>query len=487
MIHVRSVQRVCAAICGLVCLAGVALIFGSIESRSVLVLTVVTVLVLTAISLAGLALARDSVWDSVSVFTQKLLSPQKSPLEARGPGLFLVLAGLAAYLTQIVVLFPRNDSFAGQDEEAYLITAGEISSTGSVSVFLRTLYSGEFAEANRHPLYLWLLSATPAFTAGKLLSVILGVWAMAMVIGVCVRRGSGWLCTGVVCLLLGLNSAWGRFSVTIGCEVLLVGLVACLWFQFSERSAHGTADAIDSSPEIDRRKLPTVKIGVLAALFWLAKGTGLLLTVSIALWLVVRRWKRLSGRTDSGQVGSDWKTAARELLLFLVTWAVVASPLLVRNQVLYGSPLYNVNSWLLFSDHYSDPVVLSETSTIGAAAQKYLASHSLLDVLQRELSGLGWEVYILVRSLGPQGLEDARILPGVVIAGLAVLGWIVARGEEKWLLVIWLISSLLMFAWYVPVAAGERFVLPLLLPILLYASDGAVHLAGKVTTVRRGI
>jgi len=488
MTQTRSLQRFSAAICGLACLAGTALILRSIESRSVLVLTVVTALILAAVCLGGLALARASVWESLSAVTRRLLARQEPPLESRGLGIVLVLTGLAAYVIQLAVLFPLNDSFSGQDEEAYLITAGEIAAVGSTRVFLESLYSGEFAEANRHPLYLWLLSGMPSFSHGKFFSVVLGCWAMAMVMGVCVRRGSGWLCTGIVCLLLGLNSAWARFSVTIGCEVLLVGLVACLWFQFAGKPIQGTTDDIDANRSPDRRgPFLMAWFGVLAALFWLAKGTGLLLTASIALWLVIRRRKCVPPDVHSGHTRADWKVMARELLVFLAAWTAVASPLLVRNQVRYGSPLYNVNSWLLFADDYADPVVLSEASTIGAAARAYLANHSLAEILRRELSGLAWEVYILVRSLGPPGLEDARVLPGVVIAGLAVLGWCITRGEEKWLLLIWLIFSLLVFAWYVPVAAGERFVLPLLLPILLCASDGAVHLAGKVHAMRSGI
>jgi len=153
--------------------------------------------------------------------------------------------------------------------------------------------------------------------------------------------------------------------------------------------------------------------------------------------------------------------------------------------VRYGSPFYNVNSWLLFVDEYSDPVAFTESSTIGEAATEYLASHSIGDILKREATGLFWDTYILVRSLGPPHPDDdRRVVPGAMIALLAILGWLVSRGEEKWLLLIWLAICLPLFAWYVPVAAGERFVLPLLVPILCYAAEGPVHLAGKIAGQR---
>jgi len=157
----------------------------------------------------------------------------------------------------------------------------------------------------------------------------------------------------------------------------------------------------------------------------------------------------------------------------------------MRNVVRYGSPFYNVNSWLLFVDEYSDPVAFTESSTIGEAATEYLASHSIGDILKREATGLFWDTYILVRSLGPPHPDDdRRVVPGAMIALLAILGWLVSRGEEKWLLLIWLAICLPLFAWYVPVAAGERFVLPLLVPILCYAAEGPVHLAGKIAGQR---
>ena len=175
-----------------------------------------------------------------------------------------------------------------------------------------------------------------------------------------------------------------------------------------------------------------------------------------------------------------WKFV-RQLAVFIAIWVAVASPLLVRNFVRYGSPFHNVNSWLLFVDQYSNPVALSESQSIGEAATGYLETHSLLDIVKREATGLFWEAFIIVRSLGPPPLDDARVLPGGVIALLAVLGWLVSRDPAKWLLLIWLGLCVPMFAWYVPVAAGERFALPLLVPILCFATEGAIHVAGRIS------
>jgi hypothetical protein len=462
---------------------------------------------------------RETLWNAMSVRVQWLLAPCSGlQVEPKKISLTLIAFGLIGYVVLLGTQFPQNESFVGEDEEAYLITAIEIADSGGAFAFLKSLYSGEFAEANRHPIYLWLLSGSPEFESGKTVSVLIGLWTMGLVIGLCIQKRIGWVRTGLLCALLGLNGAWARFSVTIGCEVLLVGLVACVWFQLYGRPAR-LSDAEPDSSGRSRVDLRTVWVGVLLSLVWLTKGTGLLLTAGFVVWMALRGRLQsvpspLGGeggqRPDEGEVdarvgmpkmippapspalrapsppggeGTErrGKDLLRELLVFGAVWVAVASPLLVRNVTRYGSPFYNVNSWLLFVDEYSDPVALSEASTMGEAATAYLASHSVGDILKREVTGLFWETFILVRSLGPPHPDDdKRIVPGTLIALLAALGWLVSRGEEKWLLLIWLAICLPMFAWYVPVAAGERFVLPLLVPVLCYAAEGAVHLAGKL-------
>lgn len=431
-----------------------------------------------------LTVCRESVWQRLAAMWSQLTAPPRLPVESMRTGLVLITVGLVGFVVQIVVLFPQNDSSAGEDEEAYLVTAREIAQSGGSVVFLESLFSGEFSEANRHPLYLWLLSGSPQFGSGKFLSALLGLWTLGMVLGLSLQRGLGWLRTGIICLLLGLNFAWGRFSVTVGCEVLMVGLVACIWFQFygesfrchSKSKTSASAPSPDTERESARDDLLMVWVAALLALVWLAKGTGLLLTAGFILWLIVRS-VFLEPRTDGA--GQRPARMIRQLVVFAAVWAAVASPLLTRNLIRYGSPFYNVNSWLLFVDEYENPVALSETQTISQAAATWLQSHSISDILRREVSGLFWESFILVRSLGPPPLDDARVIPGGLIGLLAGLGWLVSKNPVRWLLLIWLGICLPLFAWYIPVAAGERFVLPLLVPILCYAAEGTVHLAAK--------
>src|SRR5690606_28434417 len=73
-------------------------------------------------------------------------------------------------------------------------------------------------------------------------------------------------------------------------------------------------------------------------------------------------------------------------------------------------------------------------------------------------------------------LDDARVLFGLPLALCAVVAVVAHPRREHGLLAAWLAVCLPLFAWYIPVAAGERFPLPLLAPLLMLAADGIVRL-----------
>ena len=295
MTRKQLLRRGIAACCGAVCLAGVPVILSAVESRSMLVLGAVAVSGLAGLAFLFFAFGKETVWERFSAKSSQLLEPPAEKFESMHIGLVLMALGVAFFVGQIIVLFPQNDAFVGEDEEAYLVTASEITPSGGTTGFLKSLYSGEFSEANRHPLYLWLLSGSPQFGSGKFLSALIGLWTMGMELGLCLQRQLGWLRAGIVCVLLGANSAWGRFSVTVGCEVLMVGLVACVWFQFFGERFRGNVESEESESTTQdkaaspvRDDLLTAWVAILFSLIWLTKGTGLLLTVGFVAWLILK-------------------------------------------------------------------------------------------------------------------------------------------------------------------------------------------------------
>ena len=100
----------------------------------------------------------------------------------------------------------------------------------------------------------------------------------------------------------------------------------------------------------------------------------------------------------------------------------------------------------------------------------------MTDMLQREAQGLCWESYIFVRSFGPAPLDDSRLLFGLPIVLLALAGMVAERRQAALLLLAWITCFLAMFAWYLPIAAGQRFTVPLLPPLLVCTAAGLARI-----------
>ncbi|HUG89752.1 MAG TPA: hypothetical protein VML55_02900, partial [Planctomycetaceae bacterium] len=327
---------------------------------------------------------------------------------------------------------------------------------------------GRFAEANRHPRYIALLSLSPRFESGQVLSVVLAGSALIATSLLCARR-FGLATAGCFAVLLATNAAFCRFATSVVCEVLVVLLTGLAWFAWTapERPA--------ASPPPEPLERATCGrwafVGTLLALVWLTKATGLLLTVAAAAWLGWNVWH--------GRFNRRWLLATAA---FGVAWCVVASPLLVRNFRLFGNPVYNVNSKLLFADAYSSAVLNSPEST-RELARRYWRTHGVADIVEREVRGLVWETFILLRSLGPPPLDDSRVLVGGILALLACVGGTACPAAGR-VTLLWTAVLVPVFAWYVPVAAGERFVMPLLVPLLALAAHGAVVVLGATADDR---
>jgi len=254
--------------------------------------------------------------------------------------------------------------------------------------------------------------------------------------------------------------------------MVLLATAGWLWFGLPERDC----------PRTDRAELCSqFAAGCCWGMLYLTKGTGLLWLVGYCGWLVItpthdRDCEDLK-RRDATPPRGRLNRIVVSLMLVAAGWVLVVSPLLVRNRLRFGSFTYNVNSWLLFVDEFQDPEALAGAMTLGEAAWQYWQSHTLFQIVERGAMGLVWVTFILGRGLGPVPLGESRILFGVPFLVLALIGLMSERRVNPMLLPIWLAVCLPVFGWYVPVAAGERFVLPLVPPLLVLASNGVVRLA----------
>jgi hypothetical protein len=69
-------------------------------------------------------------------------------------------------------------------------------------------------------------------------------------------------------------------------------------------------------------------------------------------------------------------------------------------------------------------------------------------------------------------LDDSRVLFGIIFLLLAGLALLHESTAIKTTLVIWIALSLLLFGWYIPIAAGQRFMAPLLPLLIAFAGVG---------------
>jgi hypothetical protein len=346
------------------------------------------------------------------------------------------------------------------------------------------MQSGAYPEANRHPLYPVLLSTHPDVRYGRALSLGFSILAL----GLC-----GWLITRrfppasavVFVLLLAVNRSFAGYATTVVCESLMILLGGLTYFALlPPRSASGPPRMI----------LRSILAAAYLGLMYLTKATGLLFFAVFMFWLIWQSWPRRSADEPASSrsaepflpPGEPWqlRRLAIVLLCSVAAFLAVAHPLIIRNVRRFGNPFHNDNSLLLFADRFEEfDQMLAARTTTAQARDQYLATHSAADMLRREGSGLAWEAFIMLRALGPVGLDDARVLFGVPIALCCLFSLITDGRPATSLLAAWLFTSWIVFAWYVPIAAGDRFPIPLLVPVLAHAADGITRLATLRQTV----
>lgn len=436
-----------------------------------------------AIAAAALACGPARWWSALDrcVTRLRIVSTRDDSARAKTCGIWLVaIAGLFAEAQLVWRIAYPVDPWAGDDQGAYLTTAMEIDRDGGLPRLMVHLWSGEFAEANRHPLYLALLSFHPNEQFGRCLSALFALAALAIVTRLTWLRFGPWQ-AGIVAWLLAVNSTWGYFGGMVVCESLLMALSVFVWWQClrlcDTASPSLQASVIDEQSTQSRSlwaNVPMVTaplIGVGLGLCYLTKGTGIVLIGCVLAWLAVEACEKWRIST----IRAAMSGFARHSLLMMVAFLVVSSPLIARNVKRYGQPFYNINTYLLFADQYEGfEELLAREAPVGQVASEYLASHSIGDLARREASGLMWETYMIIRMLGPIPWDDARILIGMPLALLAVIGLMRAPPAHMRWLIVWCVLQWLIFAWYVPIAAGDRFVLPILAPVMVYAADGIV-------------
>ena len=407
--------------------------------------------------------------------------------------LIVFLVAMASYSVLMARFVPLNYQL-NTDQREYLILTEDMADSQREATLVQRMFEGDYREANRHPLYPALLALVVPhvdqeirFLVSKCLSVAVG-GVVLLLLAWSIARQFGVPVSAITTLLLATNFAFGHAASRISCEGLLMLWSVLLWLSchrhlFSFPEVRGVYDG-----PVYKKSGWTggIAIGVFAGLAYLTKASALLLCVGLIGTLCIPDFlmKKFGQKHAAG-----WKRIASVAgLCFLM----VTSPLLVRNMTLYGSPFYNSNAAFLFTDNFSEALQrsdpsrsLEEIETTFQAARRYFSEHHPGEIMMRMARGVVYELFIFCRTLGPTPLGETRVFFGIFWLLLAGLGmWI----EKRWdvLGVTWGFLFVVLFGWYVPIASGDRFLLPLMTPVYIYASQALLKiLSSHIRDLRR--
>jgi hypothetical protein len=253
----------------------------------------------------------------------------------------------------------------------------------------------------------------------------------------------------ISCLLLAINRTWIESSSLVACETLLGVLCFVGWWL--------------QASFIRESMAKTSLVGFVFGLAYLAKASA-----AFPLFLLM------------GLSTIRGKTGIRVAVFLLAGFVVGAGPLLIRNIVQFGQPLHSFNNKLLFADSFEQGIAEPDLGLVGNA-KRFLSRHSMKEIIvDRLVMGTVWETFVLFRSLGPWPLDSGRALVGFLMFLLAILGFVGPQRDRlaPIFLLTWTAWSLVFFGWYQPIASGDRFLIPVLIPLLVSSASGLTACIG---------
>ena len=325
-------------------------------------------------------------------------------------------------------------------------------------------------EAVRHPLYPYLLSIfvpdepaqrTRLFPIAK--AVSLGILALAPIaIYSCARLMHSNAVALVTACLTTINlPVLHYYSTVTVCEGLLLVLLAPTVMLLLAGF---------------RRRPLWLAAGVLWGLSYLTKGTAALLVPAFAVAILMRP-----------SAVRDWRLWGCALAVLLV-----CSPFLVRNTLVFGSPLFSYNSrvfWLDSWSHFYRPYASDSLPSLSA----YVSTHSVGEVIGRLAQGAKWQLEHMAVAISPSPWLPMMSRFGILrfacacLMALAAIGAALRKNRcETIVLTCTAAVFFLAFSWYEPiVGTTARFYFPLAPVAYLCAADVAGRICGHWLGYRR--
>jgi hypothetical protein len=261
----------------------------------------------------------------------------------------------------LAILMISQFVVAGWDVLAHNNNSGKTDQSQYLRIAMRIQAGGDFTDGNRQPLFPLLLAPLAQrdvrfFTYAKMLSLVIGVLGL-MIIGILSYRRFGVVPALVTIFLLSLNASYIHASGLVACEPLLMLLFFLAWYMAVPGLKDWRAAAV---------------AGAFTGLAYLAKASGLTLLLAFVAVAVIKF------RKDVLRQKSIWA--------FLIAYVLISLPLFQYNLREYGDPFYNYNTrHAMWMDDWSESREYSEDEL--PTLSSYLQTHSLQDMVQRELAG----------------------------------------------------------------------------------------------------
>ena len=346
---------------------------------------------------------------------------------------------------------------------------------GYLRLALRVAIGDGYDNGNFHPLLAFLLSPLASrewqfYTDAKLANLVIATLAIAVVFAV------GWRLFGTAPALaasaaLAFSAEFWERAVRTEPEALLTGLFCAAWGAWVLSLA--------------RPRLAWLA-GALAGLAYLAKGTGQFLLLGYVLYAVLAYvHAALHSRPGPRRVAP--------LAAFVIAYLAVASPLLITNRRVFGSPFYAFPSaHAMWYDHWEDRYATPDGRHI--TWRTYIATHSPAQARDRFRHGVidlpqAWREALIIDP--PDIIKQTLIALALLLGAMFVWKWIrrsratvpertgssSAHGERGPTLrhalgtfAVIFGPTYVFFAWYTPIANSPRFLLPLTPIVYLLAA-----------------
>ncbi len=353
------------------------------------------------------------------------------------------------------------------DTTAYLGEANFIKNNGGWSNFLNLCFSGDYKQANQHPLYILLLVPIAStnisfFITAKLVSFLIGLIFLLIVYFV-VKKMAGNITAAIVVSALLLNVIFIQWTTEVACESLLM-LFSFLTLFFVHLGFEKNKNWVFA--------------GFFAGLAYLTKGTSLILLPGFLISaLIIYRTKIFKNKYF-------WSF----FLLFFIT----ASPLLIRNVIVYKNPFFNVNNYIitLGVDYLDENRYVTYSPNEGATLWKFDKIEGqdnskeskgsiipkLIQIPSKMLTGIKAEASIFLDSFNilQQNLSKTVLwITGIIFSLLFFIGILREKNKAG---KIYLLLTIIIFILFLSFNPIDRYFLPLTAFIWIYIAFGLMSI-----------